>query len=141
MHGEVRAAMSRGVRRIFAHRASLRLDLGADPQAPGAAVTVALCGHWEHEGPCRWPHLATVAGRSEDTLALRVLFAAEDADEGEVRLRIAQGLRLGRLEGGPRPSGWAVLDEGRDEVEPDDADASARLFRSGPPDNPPKIRP
>ena len=27
------------------------MEPDADVQAPGAAVTVALCGHWEHEPP------------------------------------------------------------------------------------------
>ncbi len=115
------------MRQIFAHRASLRLEPGADPRAPGAAVTVALCGHWEHEGPCRWPHLSTVGGRSGDDLALRVLFAADAADEPEVRRRVVDALRRGRLAVAPRPSGWAVLDEGRDEVRADEADAAAQL--------------
>ena len=30
--------------------AELLLADDTDPAAPGAAVTVALCGHWEHEG-------------------------------------------------------------------------------------------
>lgn len=38
------------------HRAELILDDEADERAPGGAVTVALCGHWDHEGPCQWPH-------------------------------------------------------------------------------------
>ncbi len=118
------------MRRIFAHRASLRLVAGADPRAPGAAVTVALCGHWEHDGPCRWPHLATVAGRSGDALALRVLFAADPGDEPEVRLRITGALRAGRLPNAPTPSGWTVLDDGPDELVPGDAEDASRLARA-----------
>lgn len=30
----------------------LSMSPGADLAAPGAAVTVALCGHWKHEPPC-----------------------------------------------------------------------------------------
>ena len=40
----------------FVHEAAIELADGADPRAPGGAITVALCGHWEHEPPCRWPH-------------------------------------------------------------------------------------
>ncbi len=36
--------------------ASVALEDGADPASVGAAVTVELCGHWDHPGPCRWPH-------------------------------------------------------------------------------------
>jgi len=35
---------------------------GTDPAAVGAMVTVALCGHWEHDGPCRWPHHNQIDG-------------------------------------------------------------------------------
>jgi hypothetical protein len=42
-------------RESHAFQAILALDEGQD-RAPGAAVTVKLCGHWEHAGPCRWPH-------------------------------------------------------------------------------------
>jgi len=45
--------MSESVARAI--EAEVRLDSGTDPAAVGAAVTVELCGHWEHEGPCRWP--------------------------------------------------------------------------------------
>jgi len=41
--------------------ARLELDDGLDPAAVGAAVTVELCGHWEHAGPCRWPHNSEIA--------------------------------------------------------------------------------
>ena len=40
------------MRGTFAHVAVIRIDPEADIRAPGAAITVALCGHWEHEPPC-----------------------------------------------------------------------------------------
>jgi hypothetical protein len=42
----------------FVVEAELALDEGFDPAAVGAAVTTDLCGHWEHDGPCRWPTTA-----------------------------------------------------------------------------------
>lgn len=59
----------------------------ADPRAVGAAVTVALCGHWEHDGPCRWPHNNEVAGR-----LFRTLFVCEPEDEPMVRSKIRAAL-------------------------------------------------
>ena len=41
----------------YAHRAVLVIPDGDEPAAPGGAITVELCGHWEHEPPCRYPHL------------------------------------------------------------------------------------
>ena len=43
----------------------IRLEPGADKRAPGGAVTVALCGHWDHEGPCRWPHRSNIHPEKE----------------------------------------------------------------------------
>jgi hypothetical protein len=87
-------------RATFVHEADLRLDDGADPAAPGGAVTAALCGHWEHEGPCRWPHNNDIAV-STAAATFRTLFAAPAADEGEVRRRIDDALANG--------ADWALL--------------------------------
>jgi hypothetical protein len=37
----------------FVHEATVELADGADPRALGGAITVAQCGHWEHDGACR----------------------------------------------------------------------------------------
>lgn len=110
----------------FVHEASLRLDDGADDRAPGAAVTFELCGDWEHEGPCRWPHLSSIGTRSGDALSLRVAFVAEPSDETEVRLRIARALARGRLEGAPQPSGWTLVSEAPGELGPTDVAFASR---------------
>jgi hypothetical protein len=73
--------------------AALRLGPEVDPRAVGAAVTTALCGHWEHEGPCRWPHHNAIAPR-DDGHELRVVFVAPDADVAEVASRIDAALRM-----------------------------------------------
>ena len=39
-------------RTAYAHDAVVILDPGGDSRAPGGAITVALCGHWDHEPPC-----------------------------------------------------------------------------------------
>ncbi len=111
----------------FVHEVLLRLQDGADPRGPGAAVTVGLCGHWEHEGPCRWPHLAAASDRTGDDVTLRVLFVAEPADELHVRSRIVEALRRGRVEGAPRPSAWTMLRERRDELRPREAAQAEHL--------------
>jgi hypothetical protein len=98
------------MREAFAHDAALRMAPDADPNAPGAAVTVALCGHWEHPPPCPLAPHHVRATRDGEDVRLRVLFAAEPEAEAEVRRRIEAGLRGGELTG---PDGtltrWELL--------------------------------
>ena len=80
--------------------ARLALAEGGDPAAAGAAVTIGLCGHWQHEGPCRWPH--NNAMDAVPTPAhFRTLFVAPGDEEAQVRQRIETALRTGR--------GWRVV--------------------------------
>jgi pyrimidine deaminase RibD-like protein len=74
--------------RVHVVEAELELSDGLDPAAVGAAVTVELCGHWEHEGPCRWPHNSAIDGAR-----FRTLFVAVDDEAAAVRERIASALR------------------------------------------------
>ncbi len=68
------------------------MEQDADLRAPGAAITVALCGHWDHEPPCALaPHWVSV-GEDDGELRVRILFAAEPDTEGEVRHLIEQAL-------------------------------------------------
>lgn len=92
------------------HAASLRMDADADHRAPGAAITVELCGSWDHVPPCPLaPHHTSPEWNGND-VQLRIVFAADPAQEGEVRLRIDKALASGFLTG---PDGtttrWSVL--------------------------------
>jgi len=73
------------------HAATIELADGVDPAAVGAAVTTELCGHWEHEGPCRWPHHNAIAAH-DDAHELRVVFVAPDAEVDAVHARITSAL-------------------------------------------------
>ena len=101
-------------RERYAHEAELELVAGVDPAAVGAQVTVALCGHWEHEGPCRWPHNNDFAGG-----VFRTLFVAPPADEAEVRGRIEDALR-----GDER---WSVVSSGGRPVAVEEQGLAGRL--------------
>lgn len=70
-------------------RAMLALAEGTDPRAPGGAVTVALCGSWEHDPPCRWPHNSDIVRDG----SIRTIFAAPSDEALEVRGRIEAALR------------------------------------------------
>lgn len=99
------------MRQVFVHQAVLNLSAGADERAPGGAVTVALCGHWEHEGPCRWPHHTALERRSGTSVVVRTVFACVAADDPEVRRRIARALRAGRLDATDGAGTWTLLEE------------------------------
>ncbi len=107
-----------GLNEAFVHEAELRLEHGTDPAAPGAAVTIALCDQWEHEGPCRWPHNSSVE-TSGTTASFRTLFVAPAAEEDQVRELIDRALR--------EASGWAVLEARRRPVSLEEQPLAARL--------------
>jgi hypothetical protein len=87
-------------REAFVQEAEVLLADDTDPHAPGAAVTVALCGYWEHEGPCRWPHDNAITADGGGTARFRTLFVADGAEEQAVR-----DLIVGALADAP---GWTV---------------------------------
>jgi hypothetical protein len=93
----------------YLHAASVRMDPAADPGAPGAAITLELCGSWDHLPPCPLAPHHTSHERNGDAVELRIVFAAEPAQEGEVRRRIDKALAAGSLKG---PDGttthWSV---------------------------------
>jgi hypothetical protein len=116
------------MREPFAHDAALRLEPGGDVRAPGAAITVALCGHWAHEPPCPLAAHHTDAEPAGDEISLRILFATEPGHEAEVRERIRGALRAGHLEGPDgRESRWRLVADGASEVRPQETGHARRL--------------
>ena len=106
------------MRLAFAQEAELLLDKGTDSRAPGGAVTLALCGHWEHDGPCRWPHHSAI--ETEGCSArLRTGFASTAKDEPTVRRRMEEGLRCAE--------GWTVLSIRPAELNEDERELGRRL--------------
>lgn len=72
--------------------------LSGDVKAIGGAVTTALCGHWDHEGPCRWPHQTAGAAVGDEVVAT-VRFDAPPDEEQQVRELIHGALAAGSLVG------------------------------------------
>ncbi len=70
----------------------LTLREGEDPRALGGAVTTALCGHWENDGPCRWPHNNALDDESVPS-RMRTIVVVPAADRKEVEKRIETALR------------------------------------------------
>jgi hypothetical protein len=84
------------------HAARLELSGGTDPRAPGGAVTLALCGAWDHPPPCRWPHHNALDDAATPAV-FRTVFVAAAGDEARVRGLIVEGLRL--------EDGWRLVGE------------------------------
>jgi hypothetical protein len=96
----------------YAHQRTywLRVGDGSDDRAPGGAVTVALCGHWNHEGACRWPHLSTIDPEEGGLHRLVIEFDASDQDLEMVTARVDSALESGRLTGPDgRLSVWEIV--------------------------------
>lgn len=119
------------MRAVFAHDAVVAMGAEDDLRAPGAAITVALCGHWEHDPPCPLAPHHTAAQRDGDVVRLRVLFATEPGGEGEVLRRIEEALRGAQL---TTPDGavshWRLLTSEPGAVRGDEYDHGARLAAS-----------
>jgi hypothetical protein len=96
------------MKRTFVQCAEIELAPEADPRAPGGAVTLSLCGNWDHSGPCRWPH-ETRAEWDDRRGQVRVIFLADEADEAQVRGEIERALAGGTCAGPEgKPSHWTV---------------------------------
>jgi hypothetical protein len=108
----------------FAVDVDLRLASETDPRAPGGAVTVALCGHWDHEGSCRWPHHSRLdTDTANDVARLSTVGAAPEDEQAEVLARIEAELR--------RDDRWTVLAFRSRPIAPDEQEQAARLAGGG----------
>jgi hypothetical protein len=120
-----------GSRQPFAHDAVLVLDPDGDENAPGGAITVALCGSWTHEPPCPLAPHHTRVHRSGSEVTLRLLFAADPADEPRVRRLVDEVLARGwgdQPDGGR--TGWQLVESGPSAVLFEEEDHARRLVRS-----------
>ena len=84
----------RDVRTSYVHAARIQLNEAVDPASVGAAVTVELCGHWEHEGPCRWPHNSAIDAEASPA-RFRTVAVAEDGETEAIASRIRRVLTDG----------------------------------------------
>ncbi len=108
----------RGSRTAFVHYTDLVLRAGTDPAAPGGAVTSALCGQWDHEGVCRWPHNNAI-DVADTPAVFRTVFIATTADEVEIRRRIDLVLA--------NSDGWFVVRSGARSLATDERELARRL--------------
>jgi hypothetical protein len=104
------------------------MQSGGDPNAPGGAITLALCGSWDHPPPCPLaPHYVTNTSIGE-TVTLRVLFTTEPANAQRVRALIDEALATGQLtvpDGGVAT--WQLRSASPGEIRADEQDHAAHL--------------
>ena len=100
------------------HHAEVEFAPGADSRAPGGAVTVALCGSWEHDGDCRWPHHTSV-DPSATPSPLRVVYVVDDDELDEVRGLIESALTEG--------DGWRIVSMHDAPLTADEAQHAAKM--------------
>jgi len=119
------------MRAAFVHEATVTMETDGDLRALGAAVTLELCGSWDHPPPCPLAPHYTRPDRDGDTVAVRIIFATEPANEALVRGRIDSALRQGSLTGPDgRTSRWKFLGGGPGELDPAEAEHARRLTDS-----------
>ena len=115
------------MKQSFVQCAEIVLEADGDPAAPGGAVTIALCGSWDHDGPCRWPH-HTSAAWDEERGRVRVVFAVEAEDEMRVRGLIEWAIKGGECTGpGGKVSRWETLSCSAGVLAGDEVELAARI--------------
>ncbi|MGW9415509.1 hypothetical protein [Arthrobacter cupressi] len=121
----------------FVHEATVMLSPGSDTGAPGAKITVSLCGRWEHPPPCPLAAHHTSQDLDGPRLRLRTVFTTEPAREDEVRRLIERALRQGTMEG---PDGsqsrWTLLTSQTAELTAAEHRLAKRLSADGFPASP-----
>lgn len=117
------------VRHAYAHDAVVAMQPGGSPNAPGGAIAMALCGHWDHPPPCPLAPHHVAAFPAGESLTLRVLFATEPANEQLVRTLIDDALARGKLTG---PDGgvttWQLRSAASGSIRPEEKGHAARLM-------------
>jgi hypothetical protein len=96
-------------RHTFLHEAVVAMAADADERAPGAAITIELCGHWEHQPPCPLAEHHTEATRKGEEIHLRVEFATDPELEAEVRSRIDTALARSELRTSHGTTHWGPV--------------------------------
>ena len=104
---------------------------GGDPAALGGAISLHLCGAWDHPGPCPLAPHHTELEQEGNRVRLRVLFATEPENEQEVRSRIGAALGSGAVTG---PDGltttWQPVNDQASEIFPAEVMQAFRLTTS-----------
>jgi hypothetical protein len=113
------------MKKSFVQCAEVLREADGDHAAPGGAVTLRLCGSWNHPGPCRWRHVTSAEwdGRRGK---IRVVFAAPPEEAVEVRRLIERALADGVCVGPDgKQSRWQASAHGAGTLSEEEAALSA----------------
>ena len=117
------------VREAFVHDAVVAMQPGGSPEALGGAITIALCGHWDHSPPCPLASHYVASFPGGETVTLRVLFATDPANEQRVRSLIGEALATGQLTGPDgRVATWQLRSASPGRIRRDEEDHAAHLI-------------
>jgi hypothetical protein len=117
------------VRQAFVHDAVVVIQPGGSPNAPGGAIAIALCGHWDHPPPCPLAPHHVANFPAGETVTLRVLFATEPANEQRVRSLIREALATRQLTGPDgRVTTWQLRSAAPGSIRQDEEEHVARLI-------------
>jgi hypothetical protein len=120
------------IRQAYAHDAVVVMQPGGSSNAPGGAIAIALCGHWDHPPPCPLAPHHVANFPAGDVVTLRALFATETANEQRVRSIIGEALATGQLTGPDgRVTTWQLMSAVPGHVRPDEEHHAARLIAHG----------
>lgn len=98
--------------------ASIEVPTDSDSASIGATVTSALCGHWEHDGPCRWPHNNAIDA-STSPAQFRTLLVAETSEAAAVATQVQSALANGE---------WTLVSTRLRDVAASEAELAAHLL-------------
>ncbi len=115
----------------FAIEARVALERDADVRAIGGAVTVALCGAFEHPGPCPLAPHRTTSEQRGDEIRVRVIGACDPEQREQVVGLVHRALAAGAV---VDPAGveqrWHLLDSRPTDLRDDEDDLAERLAAS-----------
>jgi hypothetical protein len=107
------------------------MEANGDPAATGGAISVWVCGSWDHTGPCPLaPHHISLQ-QEGNRVQLRVLFATEAEAEQQVRELIVAALGVGTIASPDgRTTTWRLLSHEPAEILPAEVMHAFRLTTS-----------
>jgi len=97
-------------------------------------VTSELCGSWNHEGACRWPHNTRVTAVDGAVVRTRTVVVAPSRDHDEILARVKSAVASGLVVPARdvTSAAWRLVDAVAGPLALDERDLAARLGDMSP---------